>query len=143
SNLAKAFLIPIFETAVLDEEAVPLLKELKENGYLTGLISNTPWGSPSYLWLQELNRHGLTQYLDDVVFCVDAGRRKPHPDIFHYALERLEVSAQDTIFVGDDPKWDIYGARQAGISPILLNPAEGVVTDDESIRRLSELVERV
>lgn len=121
-NLSRVFLAPIFATARPDPQAVPLLVELKNRGYLTALVSNTPWGSPSEPWKQEVTRHGLTGYLNEVVFCVDAGRRKPHRLIFEYTLKSLNINANEAVFVGDDQKWDIYGARQAGIRPILLCP---------------------
>jgi len=48
-------------------------------GYRTGIISNLPWGSPPALWREEVGRLGVAGEVDEVVFCGDAGYRKPAP----------------------------------------------------------------
>jgi FMN phosphatase YigB (HAD superfamily) len=50
----------------------------------------------------------------------DVGWRKPHPTPFRRALEMLDISAQEAVFVGDDPAWDLEGAGRAGLRAILL-----------------------
>ena len=83
--------------------------------------ANTPWGSPAAPWRRELERHGLLQRCDATVFCVEVGWRKPHPAPFRRVLELLSVSASRAAFVGDHPQWDILGAEQSGLTPILLS----------------------
>jgi FMN phosphatase YigB (HAD superfamily) len=39
-----------------------------------------PLGGPAASWKEELARHGRLDQVDAVVFCVDVGWRKPHPD---------------------------------------------------------------
>ena len=46
---------------------------------------------------------------------------KPSPATFHAVRERLEVSAQRTVFVGDDPVADIFGANRAGFRTIYVS----------------------
>jgi FMN phosphatase YigB (HAD superfamily) len=84
------------------------------------IVSNTPWGSPAGAWREELSRHGLLEKVDAVVFCMDVGRRKPHRAPFDRALALLEVAPADALFVGDDQRWDVVGAQNAGIRPVLL-----------------------
>lgn len=117
-----AFLRPILARAKLNPAAVPLLRALRGRGAYVGLVSNTPWGSPAEPWRAELERHGLSVWLDACVFCVDVGFRKPHIAPFRRALELLDVTAEQTVFVGDDPAWDVTGARAAGLTPLLLDP---------------------
>jgi putative hydrolase of the HAD superfamily len=124
-RLCAAFLQPIFELALLDPSALRVLKALRSRGVRTGLISNTPWGSPAGHWRAELDRHGLTALLDVCVFCADVGYRKPHPAPFRRALELLSLSPEQCLFVGDDPDWDVRGARSAGLSPVILCQARG------------------
>jgi len=81
-ELVQRFLAPIFAMARLNAEALPLLAELRSRGFLTGIVSNTPWGSPGDDWRDELARHGLDNAADAVVFCADCGKRKPDPAIF-------------------------------------------------------------
>jgi putative hydrolase of the HAD superfamily len=133
--------VPIFACAKLDVEAPRVLAELRRRGVKTGIVSNTPWGSPAAAWRAELDRHGLLDKVDAVVFCVDVGWRKPHPAPFHRALECLSVAASEAVFVGDDPRWDVLGAERVGLRPVLLAP-DGVPGDTPYtvIRRLAEVL---
>jgi putative hydrolase of the HAD superfamily len=120
SALGTAFLKPIFDMARLDPQAVPLLEALRVRGIKTAIVSNTPWGSPADAWRAELTRHGLLDKVDAAVFCMDVGWRKPHRAPFDRALSLLEVAPADALFVGDDHRWDIVGAQNAGLRPVLL-----------------------
>jgi putative hydrolase of the HAD superfamily len=117
-RLCAAFLAPIFSTARVSRDALPVLANLKRRGVKTAIVSNTPWGSSGHIWRSELARHSLIA--DAVVFCTDVGWRKPHPAPFRRALELLDVQAKEAVFVGDDPVWDVEGANGAGVRPILL-----------------------
>src|SRR6476646_3457255 len=118
--LESAFLKPIFATARLDPQAVPLLEALRGRSIKTAIVSNTPWGSPADAWRAELERHGLLDKVDATVFCMDVGWRKPHRAPFDRALSLLDVAPDDALFVGDDHRWDIAGALNAGLCPVLL-----------------------
>jgi len=118
--LGTAFLRPIFAMARPDPQAVPLLEVLRGRGIKTAIVSNTPWGSPADAWRAELIRHGLLDKVDATVFCMDVGWRKPHRAPFDRALSLLEVAPADALFVGDDHRWDIIGAQNAGLRPVLL-----------------------
>jgi putative hydrolase of the HAD superfamily len=119
-RLCEAFLQPIFATARVNKDALPVLTGLKRRGVKTAIVSNAPWGSSGRAWRTELARHELFAVVDAVVFCRDVGWRKPHPSPFRRALEVLGAAAKDAAFVGDDPLWDIEGADGAGLLPILL-----------------------
>jgi HAD superfamily hydrolase (TIGR01509 family) len=123
-RMCSAFLVPIFATAQINADALPVLTCLKQAGVRTAVVSNTPWGSSGRVWRAELDRHGLLSRLDAVVFCTDVGWRKPHPAVFRRALELLDTTAEHAVFVGDDPVWDVEGARSAGVRPVLLTSAE-------------------
>ena len=123
SALGAAFLKPIVATARLDPQAVPVLEALRGRGIKTAIVSNTPWGSPADAWRAELTRHGLLDKVDAAVFCMDVGWRKPHRAPFDRALSLLEVAPTDALFVGDDHRWDIVGAQNAGLRPVLLESA--------------------
>ncbi len=135
------FLRPIFDCAVLDPDALRTLAAIRERGLRLGIVSNTPWGSSADPWRRELRRHGLDAAVDTAVFCVDVGWRKPAPQIFERALTLLGVEARETIFVGDDPRWDIAGARRSGLRPVLLDPDGDSAADGcEHIHSLTELI---
>jgi putative hydrolase of the HAD superfamily len=112
---------PLHSQARLFEDALPFLRELRERQMRSVLVSNTTWGSPAYLWREELARHGLAQHLDDAVFCRDVGWRKPDARIFTYALTKAATDPSQCLFVGDDPVWDVEGPQRMGIPAVLLD----------------------
>jgi len=118
--LDTAFMKPIFAMARLDPQAVPVLEALRGRGIRTAIVSNTPWGSPAAAWREELTRHGLLDKVDAAVFCMDVGWRKPHRAPFDRALSLLDVAPAEALFVGDDHGWDMLGAQNAGLRPVLL-----------------------
>lgn len=60
-------------------------------------------------------------YFDFAFLAEDVGASKPHPDMFHAALQRTGVAAQNAVHVGDDPEHDIAGARQVGMHTVWMN----------------------
>lgn len=94
------------------------LREIKRRGYKTGLISNTP-----YLRNQheaDLDRYGLTPYLDFRIYSSEFGLRKPHPDIFTAGREKIGLETDQIIYVGDNYQWDVVGSQGAGMTPVLV-----------------------
>ncbi|NPV09724.1 MAG: HAD family hydrolase [Anaerolineae bacterium] len=139
----RGFLAPIFARARLYQDALPVLRELRARGVRTGIVSNTPWGSPAGPWHEEVRRLGLADVTEAVIFCAEVGWRKPARDIFLVALGRLGVEAQHALFVGDDPRWDLAGPRALGMEAILLDRTgafleleEARVTGLEGVLRL-------
>lgn len=140
-GVCRAFLRPIFSRAKIVDDALDVLDALRARHLRTAIVSNTPWGSSAELWLEELARHALIERVDAVTFCVDVGWRKPHPAAFLRTLNALGVDAADAVFVGDDPRWDVEGARRAGVRPILFAENTSGGTDCTVIPRLADLLE--
>jgi putative hydrolase of the HAD superfamily len=138
--ICHAFMGPIFAIARLYNDTLPMLNELRSRGIRTAVVSNSPWGSPASLWQNELERHGILSLVDAAIFCGDVGWRKPDARIFHHTMQQLGVSADRSLFVGDDPRWDIVGPRNVSMDAVLIDRA-GVA--DGAIRSLEEVVELV
>lgn len=60
---------------------------------------------------------GIREFLHASTSADDADKSKPHPDIFHAALDRVQVPAEHTLVVGDTP-YDAIGAKRAGIETL-------------------------
>lgn len=139
--LVAAFLKPIFSMARLEPHATYVLETLRATGIKTAIVSNTPWGSPANAWREELGRHRLLDNVDATVFCMDVGWRKPHRAPFERALSLLDVDPAEALFVGDDPRWDVIGAKNAGLQPVLLALSfGGGVVDHPTIRDLRDII---
>jgi putative hydrolase of the HAD superfamily len=93
---------------------VKMLNKLKQQGYLLGIISN----GRSKFQMSAISGLGIKDYFDVILISETEGIRKPHPEIFHRAIYRLGVSAQESIFVGDNPDADIMGAKNAKMQAI-------------------------
>jgi len=100
--LCERFLEPVFAVARVYDDVLPVLARLRETGLRTAIVSNTPWGSPSKPWRQELERLGLLTLVDVAVFCGDVGWRKPAREIFLRAAADLGVDCRQCVFVGDE-----------------------------------------
>ena len=140
-GLCRRFTAPIFARGRCYEDTLPALRALRAGGYRLALVSNTPWGSPGALWREELSRLGVRPWFDAVVFCTDAGVRKPAPPIFQLALTQLQVEPGDCLFVGDDPRWDLAGPEALGMQTCLIDrkgPGQGA--DVACIQDLNELM---
>jgi putative hydrolase of the HAD superfamily len=123
---------------VLFDDVLPILGVLKGRGMVLGLVSNL-----SRRLDGDCNELGLTPYVDFALTSSEIGAEKPHPPIFHTALERARVMASEAIHVGDQYHSDVVGARGVGINPLLLD-RDGFwesINDCPRIRNLSEIVD--
>lgn len=102
------------------DDTLPVLKQLKDNGYKIGLITNAM--QPMWMRDVELRAFGILDYLDARLTSGDVGFMKPHPFIYWQALELLEVQPEESVFVGDRPANDIAGANEAGLTSVLMSP---------------------
>ena len=101
---------------IIPDDLVETLAVLKEQGYSLGVLSNRDKSYSGYL-----AERGLDEFFSLAVFAGEAGMYKPDPGVFHYLLEKAGVSADESIYVGDNYYADVVGAREAGMSPVLLD----------------------
>ncbi len=95
------------------------LAELRARGYRLGLITNREKVERLHELLAQME---LWPYFDLVLASGEVGVRKPDPGIFYAALERLGTTAGQSFYVGDNYWADVVGARNAGVTPVLLDP---------------------
>ena len=99
----------------LYEEVPDVLRDLRADGLMIGLISNTQRS------LAEFERHFLLDGLFDVAInSRDHGYMKPHPSIFEEGLRRAGVAAPEAVMVGDSVPHDIEGALRLGMRGVLV-----------------------
>lgn len=139
-SMCRRFMKSIFTIGYCYEDAIPVIGELKVRGFKTGIVSNTPWGSPAVLWREEVQRLGLDGLVDETVFCRDVGWRKPAKQIFQYVVNLFDVDPQDCVFVGDNPRWDSIGPKAFGIKPVIIDRLSEIVDEEHVITNLYELI---
>ena len=62
----------------------------------------------------------LSKYFNAIVVSHENGWRKPSLHIFNDVLEKLQVKAEEAVYIGDSPLEDIKGARDAGLSVVFV-----------------------
>ena len=91
-----------------------MLNELKQKGYLLGIITN----GRGQFQARVVDGLGIRDYFDALLISEVEQVRKPQVEIFQRALDRLGVSALNSVFVGDHPEADIVGAKGAMMKTI-------------------------
>jgi putative hydrolase of the HAD superfamily len=88
----------------------------------------------------ELDGFAIGKYFSLVLTSEDAGYDKPDPRLYLSASDLMKLSVSDLCHIGNDYERDVVGARNAGITPILLDRQdEGDHRDCVAIRSLEEL----
>jgi putative hydrolase of the HAD superfamily len=107
-----------------NEGATETLAALAERHVPIGVVSNASGQIEDVL-----TRTGICQVGEGrgatVVCVVDShvvGVAKPDPRIFSSALADLGVAPDRVAYVGDSVRYDVHGARAAGLVPVLLDP---------------------
>jgi len=112
----------------LHADALPTLERLRKAELTLGLISNFEE------WLERLlETLEVHHFFSTVVISGVEGVEKPDARIFEIALERAGVAAEDSVYVGDHPFFDVDAARQAGMLPVLID-RRGRHEDSDAIR---------
>jgi HAD superfamily hydrolase (TIGR01549 family) len=91
-----------------------------------------------------LRRDDLEQFFDVVIVSDEVGWRKPHRVMFDTALQQLNVSPEEALFVGDNFELDVWGAAQAGLAaawytrgrPVDREPKFPIIADLAELTRL-------
>jgi putative hydrolase of the HAD superfamily len=123
----------------IDDNASQVLNELNSK-YRLGIVSN--FAIPECVQ-QLLEREHLTQFFEVIVISGAVNKRKPNPEIFDLALEKMQLDATDVAFVGDTVDADVKGAKDMGMKSIYIDrrPQKGLeeYPPDYTIKTLSEL----
>ncbi|MBI3508569.1 MAG: noncanonical pyrimidine nucleotidase, YjjG family [Chlamydiia bacterium] len=113
--------------------------------YEQQLVQHATWISGAEAFLQKIQRQkikigyltngfshvqqskfrnlGLDRFSNILVISEEVGVPKPHPAIFHHALQLLGTKAEETLMVGDSLVSDGQGARSVGMKFCWYNPS--------------------
>jgi putative hydrolase of the HAD superfamily len=90
------------------------LFELIKMGIHLVLVSDAP-SREAWLRIYHLNLH----HVFDLVLTFDeTGVRKPSPKPFNMALEKMNITSDQALMIGDWPERDVVGAKKVGIRTI-------------------------
>jgi putative hydrolase of the HAD superfamily len=95
-------------------QVIETLASLKEK-YHIGLISDAQWVFTE----PELRMLGLDHLFEVILLSSRFGYKKPDARLFREALRRIGVSAEESVYIGDNPPKDMVGAKSTGMKFIL------------------------
>ena len=93
---------------------IRMLEELKSNNLLLGMITN----GYGQFQMDNILALDIDKYFDVILVSEWEGMKKPDPRLFNKALEKLNVSANESIFIGDHPENDVKAAKNVGMKGI-------------------------
>ena len=106
-----------------DEAMFDAVAAARRAGIRTGLVSNS-WGEEGY------DRTRFAELFDAVVISGEIGIRKPAPEIYALAAERLGLEPERCVFV-DDLAGNLKPAREIGMATVLHRDAESTLAELE------------
>ena len=122
-----------------------VLQTLRNHGRKIGLISNA-----DVMEVAAWSQSPIAGLFDSTIFSCHVGYAKPDPEIYRLSLNALGITPADAIFVGDGGSNELEGAKNLGISTVMIT---GVIRElwpdkiaasqphaDFVIEELSELI---
>jgi putative hydrolase of the HAD superfamily len=119
------------------------LRRLAAAGLKLGIVSNADGTVEEQLRRGEICQvgEGLGVPVLAIIDSTIVGVAKPAADIFRHALERIGVEPEHAVYVGDTVRYDVRGARAAGLVPVHFDPYELCAqrADHAHVHRLAEV----
>jgi putative hydrolase of the HAD superfamily len=112
-----------------DDEMLAAVRQAKQAGVRTGLISNS-WGRGRY------DRTRFPELFDGTVISGEVGIRKPMPEIYEMGARAIGLSPPECVFVDDLPG-NLKPARELGMATVHHRSAAETVAELERLLGVS------
>ena len=103
-----------------------MLASLKKIGKKVYLLSNAQRIFTAY----EMNVLDITRYFDDILISSDYHTKKPDERFFHILLERHKLDVSHSLYIGNDSRCDVGGAKGVGMPVFYVNSNISPQNDD-------------
>ncbi len=137
-GLAEAYLQQCPQKPHLMPHTLPVLEYLNKR-YEMSIITN------GFSDVQDIKMScsGLLKYFDHIITSEQAGKLKPHPQIFDFALQTVQLTKEACIMIGDNASTDIAGAQAIGMDQIYYDPQnqQQATNPTYTVKSLQELQE--
>jgi HAD superfamily hydrolase (TIGR01549 family) len=144
----------VMEASVYTAKAVPeedgmaeALKELRDLDLRLACVSNAFMRAETLMRI--LDARGLGKHLEFVISSAETGIRKPDEAIYLAAVNRLGLSPQEVVYVGDRVAADVEGPGAIGMPGVLTqqyrreDPAAGSIAPAAVIAHLRDLPDAI
>ncbi len=109
------------------------VKSLKQAGYKLAVLSDT---IPTHYRINQ--EKGIYDDFEVKTFSFQVGCKKPHPEIYMFTLDRLQVNPNEAIFI-DDKKEYVIAAQQLGIYGVQFHSQDQAIADVKSLLHKTNL----
>lgn len=132
-------------------DAIKTLKELQTRGLRLGLFSNA---DDDGIVQRAVQRLGFAPYLNPALSsAMEPKWRKPDPRVFYLISDAWHLPPNEIAMVGDAARYDVLGARRAGMRGILIDRGDNApwqkipdelkddphIQPDATVRALAEI----
>jgi len=117
-------------TMEFPEENRRILNMIKKKHYKMAIISNFDHSPTAH---QLLSKFRIKHFFSEIVISVEVGWRKPDSKIFNQALNRIDTTPAEAIYIGDNFFADVIGSKSIGMDVIWINRHEETVQFDNYI----------
>jgi putative hydrolase of the HAD superfamily len=106
-----------------DQRILDLAADLRHRGYKTGIVSNVFPHSKTII-----ADHGGYDGFDPLILSCDVGLIKPEPEIYQLALDKLDLPAEEVLFI-DDLTANLETAESLGMQTLLAQSPDQIIAD--------------
>lgn len=133
------FLDVILNYNDLVEGAFQVLEYLHDRGYKIHILSN----GFEEVTHRKCELSGIHNYFQTITSADEIDIRKPHPQIYEYALKKANAKPEESMMIGDDWIADVEGAKSFGLQVIFFDVFNDnfEAKDVKVIKKLIELKE--
>ncbi|QIK53195.1 HAD family hydrolase [Dysgonomonas sp. HDW5B] len=117
-----------YQPVFLNENIPQILSQLKEEGYVLNLSSNTGFIEGETL-RTTLTNMGILQYFDFLIFSDEINASKPSSHFFQHVYDHINVPKNAVLHIGDNPKADYQGAKNFGFNALLITDPNYTIND--------------
>jgi len=121
--------LDVWRDLIVDEEMTARIGQLREAGLKCALATNQQDVRVAHM-------RSMPEYdgvFDEAFFSSEVGLAKPDPAFFTRIVERLEVPAEEVLFI-DDVQANVDGARAAGLQAEVFDHDAGVTELDRILK---------
>ncbi len=126
------------ENIVPYPDSYDILAHCRSLGLRTALITNGMLDFQN----RKIEAMGLREKMDFCMVSCESGASKPDKTPFLYAADQLGIKPCEAVYVGDNPRNDVWGARNAGMQSVwfdVLHDWDASIEPAPTIHALCEL----
>lgn len=117
-----------YQPVFLNENIPQILSQLKKEGYILNLSSNTGFIEGETLRTTLANM-GILEYFDFLIFSDEINASKPSSHFFQHVYDHIDVPKDAVLHIGDNPKADYQGAKNFGFNALLITDPNYTIND--------------